>query len=196
MRTLVAADRESWRQWLAANHETAERIWLVYFKKPGRTSSGRGTVAGSGVAYEDSVEEALCFGWIDSLIKRIDDTKYVRLFTPRSDDRNWSAVNRRRVAKVIAEGRMTPAGLAKAGFLSGPLRPASRQKPAVAAMPEYMRLALQADKGAWRNYNRLAPSYQRLYIAWIASAKKEQTRRRRLAEAVELLAENRKLGLK
>jgi uncharacterized protein YdeI (YjbR/CyaY-like superfamily) len=91
---------------------------------------------------------------------------------------------------------MTPAGLAKAGFLSGPLRPASRQKPAVAAMPEYMRLALRADKGAWRNYNRLAPSYQRLYIAWIASAKKEQTRRRRLAEAVELLAENRKLGLK
>jgi uncharacterized protein YdeI (YjbR/CyaY-like superfamily) len=196
MQTLVAADREAWRDWLAANHETAKRIWLVYFKKGGRTSSGKAEVAASGIAYEDSVEEALCFGWIDSLIKRIDDTKYARLFTPRSDEGNWSAVNRRRVAKVIAEGRMTPAGLAKAGFLSEPARPAPRQKPAVAAMPEYMRLALQADKGAWRNYNRLAPSYQRLYIAWIASAKKEQTRRRRLAEAVELLAENRKLGLK
>jgi uncharacterized protein YdeI (YjbR/CyaY-like superfamily) len=188
-KTLVAADREAWREWLAANHQSAKQIWLVYFKKSGKR-------AGTGVAYEDSVEEALCFGWIDSLIKKIDATKYARLFTPRVDDENWSASNRKRVAKVIAEGRMTPAGLAKASFLRKSVRAAAPRKRPDLVMPDYMKRSLRASKRAWENYNRLAPSYQRQYIGWITTAKKEETRQRRLAEAVALLAENRKLGLK
>ena len=108
----------------------------------------------------------------------------------------WSALNKKRAAKVIAEGRMTPAGAAKAGFLENPGRAAVPRKRRKVAMPNYMEVALRASKSAWENYNGLAPSYQRLYIGWIISAKKEETRQRRLAEAVALLAENRKLGLK
>jgi len=187
--TLVVTDRETWQAWLTANHQSARQIWLVYFKKGSK-------MAGAGVAYEDSVEEALCFGWIDSLIKKIDATKYARLFTPRIDDENWSALNKKRMAKVITEGRMTPAGLAKASFLGKPGRVAAPRKRPVLALPNYMKLALRASKSAWENYNRLAPSYQRQYIGWITTAKKEETRQRRLAQAVALLTENRKLGLK
>jgi uncharacterized protein YdeI (YjbR/CyaY-like superfamily) len=105
MKQVHVSTRDRWRKWLTANHQKEkDGIWLVFHKK----HTGR-----PALDYEDAVEEALCFGWIDSLIKRIDDDKYGRKFTPRKDTSNWSSTNRRRVEKIIKEGRMTEFGLAK-----------------------------------------------------------------------------------
>ena len=151
--------------------------------------------AEASIAYEDSVEEALCFGWIDSLIRRLDDDQYARLFTPRIDHKNWSEMNKKRIAKLIQEGRMTAAGLAKASYLIDDNHAAAKKGRAL-TVPDYMRQALLANKRALKNFNNLAPSYQRHYIGWITSAKKEETRQKRLAEAIGLLTRNLKLGLK
>ena len=193
-KTLLVAERDQWRAWLAKNHKTEKKVWLIYFKKRARKAS---------IAYEDSVEEALCFGWIDSLIRRLDDDQYARLFTPRIDHKNWSEMNKKRIAKLIQEGRMTAAGLAKASYLIEDNHAAAKKETRVAAkkgrsltVPDYMRQALLANKSALENFDNLAPSYQRHYIGWITSAKKEETRQRRLAEAIGLLARNLKLGLK
>src|SRR5207248_6123233 len=102
--TLYVKDRRQWRSWLARHHRTAPEIWLIYYKK----HSGRPRIP-----YEDAVEEALCFGWIDSIVKAIDGETFAQKFTPRRDSSKWSALNRRRVRKLIQEGRMTEAGLAK-----------------------------------------------------------------------------------
>ena len=152
------------------------------------------------MSYEDAVEEALCHGWIDSIIKRIDDARYARKFTPRTDNRNWSDLNKTRIARLIREGRMTEAGLAKVGY-SNPERPPARSKRDVAqekfsVAPPFMERALAANREVWENFQKLAPSHKRNYVAWITMAKREETRRKRLAEAIQLLAANRKLGLK
>jgi len=185
-KTLLMAKRDQWRAWLAKNHKTEKKVWLIYFKKHARKAS---------IAYEDSVEEALCFGWIDSLIRRLDDDQYTRLFTPRIDHKNWSEMNKKRIAKLIQEGRMTAAGLAKASYLIEDNHAAAKKGRSL-TVPDYMRQALLANKRALKNFNNLAPSYQRHYIGWITSAKKEETRQKRLAEAIGLLTRNLKLGLK
>jgi len=104
--TYRSNDRESWRAWLAENHTSTKFVWVLFTKK----HTGEPCMS-----YEESVEEALCFGWIDSTVKRIDDRMYARKFTPRTDYENWSELNKRRVEKCIREGRMTAAGLAKIG---------------------------------------------------------------------------------
>jgi uncharacterized protein YdeI (YjbR/CyaY-like superfamily) len=194
-RTLTVGDGAAWRAWLAENHASAERIWLVYFKRPAGKQTKR-AARPAGLAYEESVEEALCFGWIDSLVKRIDDERYARLFTPRVDGTTWSPTNRRRLAKVIADGRMTPAGLAKA---PGPRDAPSRPPPRLAApkeLPPDFSAALLAERRAAEYFARLAPAKRRRYLGWITLAKRADTRARRIAEAVVLLAQHRELGLK
>lgn len=105
MKQVHVTTRAQWRDWLAANHDREPQgIWLVFSKR----ETGRPTLD-----YDEAVEEALCFGWIDSIIKRLDGATYCRKFTPRKDDSAWSALNRKRVAKAIGEKRMTPAGLVK-----------------------------------------------------------------------------------
>jgi uncharacterized protein YdeI (YjbR/CyaY-like superfamily) len=147
------------------------------------------------MSYEESVEEALCFGWVDSIIKRVDDATYARKFTPRSDDENWSELNRRRAAKCIREGRMTEAGLAKIRYMDAqpPLRPTV---PKSVTVPPFMSRALQQHPDAWDYFNALSPSHRRNYTLWITSAKREQTRQKRLREAIRLLRKKQKLGLK
>src|SRR5438128_12542804 len=101
--TLLVSDRLKWREWLAQHHHDRREIWLIYYKK----SSGK-----VGISYEESVEEALCFGWIDGATKGIDEQTYAGRFTPRRPRSPWSASNRKRVARLIHEGRMTEAGMA------------------------------------------------------------------------------------
>jgi len=101
--TLFVDGRQAWRAWLAQHHHNRKEIWLVYYKK----SSGK-----VGISYEESVEEALCFGWIDGAIKGIDEHTYAGRFTPRRPRSPWSASNRERVARLLREGRMTEAGMA------------------------------------------------------------------------------------
>ena len=178
--------RAAWRAWLAKNHDRASEIWLVYDKK----ATGRPRVA-----YAEAVEEALCFGWIDGIAKPIDEERYAQRFTPRREKSKWSALNRRRFARLVREGKMTPAGRARR-----PLRsvPASRSPAAVVGdtVPVYVQKALSANRAARDFFESLAPSYRRLYVGWIDSAKKEETKQRRLAEAIGRLARRQKPGLK
>ncbi len=102
--SLYVSTREEWRAWLEQHHQGESEVWLIYYK----AHTGQPSIP-----YEDSVEEALCFGWIDSIIQKLDEDRYARKFTPRTNTARWSEPNRRRVAKLIREGRMTAAGLAK-----------------------------------------------------------------------------------
>ncbi len=180
-RTLHVETRSEWRAWLAEHHARATEIWLVYNKK----RSGRPRVA-----YDEAVEEALCFGWIDGLTKPIDADRYAQRFTPRRENSRWSELNRRRFARLVKEGRMTAAGRAREPSKPSPVeRPPSRT-------PSYIVAALRRHPEAHRFFRELAPSYRRLYVRWIDSAKREETRQRRLAEAIERLARNQKPGLK
>ena len=184
-KTLLVTTREAWRAWLEARHDAETEIWLVYHKR--HTKRPR-------IAYADAVEEALCFGWIDSVVRRLDEGRYAQKFTPRRPGSQWSESNRRRFAKLRAAGRLAPAGAAKAPP-AAPTRkrvPAGRDVP----VPGYIEQSLRRRPRAWRNFTAFAPSYRRLYVRWIEAAVRPETRERRLAEATALLFENRKLGLK
>ena len=182
--SVACRDRAAWRAWLAAHHDRRTEVWLVFFKK----ATGRPTVS-----YEEAVEEALCFGWIDSIIRRVDEARYAQRFSPRKDAARWSATNIARARKMIGRGLMTEAGLAKFRAPSPHVPPASR--PGLELSPELLSV-LKARRRAYANFLRLTPSQSRLYVGWIMSAKKEETRRRRLAEAVDRLEQGRPLGMK
>jgi uncharacterized protein YdeI (YjbR/CyaY-like superfamily) len=176
-KSFTPKNQKDWRKWLEKNHNREQEVWLVYFKP----ASGK-----SNIDYETSVEEALCFGWIDSIIQRIDENKYARKFNPRRMESRWSETNKRRVLKIIGEGRMTKAGLAKITFdvekvdihRSKPKRPSVE-------MPEHVERALRSQPGAWEAFQEVRPSLKRNYILWLMDAKKPETFERRL----KLLAE-------
>lgn len=184
MKTFDARTIERWHAWLETHHASASEIWLIFHKHhTGRPS----------VAYLDALDEALCYGWIDSLVRRIDDDRYARKFTPRKADSKWSAINRKRYAALEAAGRLTPAGKARspkgaASYSSRPTKPS--------AVPPYITATLKKTPAAWSYFQSLAPSHQRHYVGWIHMAKQQATRERRLAEAVRLLSAQQKLGLK
>jgi uncharacterized protein YdeI (YjbR/CyaY-like superfamily) len=183
LKTVDARTAMQWRRWLANHHNSESEVWLVFHKRhTGRQS----------MTYEDAVNEALCFGWVDSLIKRLDDERYARKFTPRKPRSVWSAANRRRYNRLKKSGRLTVAGLERAPTdrTPGPLR----ELPT--SVPRYMREAFRSRPAAWRTFEALPTSERRRYVAWIDFAKREETRTRRLREAVRLLASGRKLGLK
>lgn len=157
-------------------------MWLVFCK------------AHTGVepiAYEDAVREALCFGWIDSLVKRLDDDRYARKVTPRKPASKWSDINRRRWAELEAAGLLAPAGLA-----ASPTSNAYAPRPLVPDLPAYIPKALEANPKAWEFFQQLAPTYRRDFVVWIHTAKRQETRERRIRESIALLAEGKKLGLK
>ena len=186
MKTLLVRTVDQWREWLAGHHASEPEIWLVFHKQhTGRTTLDR----------EASVEEALCFGWIDSLVRRLDDERYAVKFTPRKPDSRWSDVNRRRYASLERRGLLMPAGLANAptGKRAHTVR---QRRPLDAAVPRYIERAFKAEPAAWRFFETLAPSYRRAYVGWIDAAKREETKERRLREAVARLAKGEKLGLK
>jgi uncharacterized protein YdeI (YjbR/CyaY-like superfamily) len=185
LKTLRAVDPEAWRTWLKKHHTSETEIWLLFPK------NHTGLPA---VSYDHALDEALCYGWIDSIIRRIDDDWYARKFTPRTNCTNWSELNRKRVAKLVQEGRMTPAGISKIANADVPAP--TQQRRLDASMPPFFEQALERNSRARANFDRLAPSYRRAYIMWVTQAKREETRLRRLSEAVQLLAANKKLGLK
>ncbi len=181
---LFFEDRDGWRAWLEAHHATVREVWLVFFKK----HTGR-----VGLPYGDAVEEALCFGWIDSLVKRLDDDRYARKFTPRTDTTTWSASNLERIRSLIASGRMTDAGLAKVPADVEP-QPSVASRPL--EIPVVLAVALDASPDAKRFFEALPPSARRDVIHWVGSAKRQTTRERRVAEAISLFANGRRLGLR
>ena len=185
---VTCSDRSQWRSWLQQNHDSQAEAWLVYFRK----STGRPCVS-----YRESVEEALCFGWIDGLKKRIDEQRYAHRFTPRRPGSRWSQLNIRLAGELIERGLMTPAG--QAAFDQRKTYDASSlktRKTAEELLPPGMERELRANRKAWENYMALAPGYRRQYAGWLASAVRPETRRQRLAEALALLEQNKKLGMK
>jgi uncharacterized protein YdeI (YjbR/CyaY-like superfamily) len=181
---LELKNRAAWRRWLGKNHSSVREVWVVFYKK----HTGK-----EGLTYDELVEEALCFGWIDSIIKRLDDDRYARKVTPRTNLAKWSATNLRRVRQLTDDGRMTSVGLAKIPSDVEAL-PAVSSRPL--EVPSFMADALAQHPVAQAFFESLAPSYRRNFIHWISSAKREETRARRLAEAIALLSEEKKLGMK
>jgi uncharacterized protein YdeI (YjbR/CyaY-like superfamily) len=182
--TLDVHTRAAWHAWLEKHHGSASEIWLVFHKQH---------TGAPGVGYEDSIEEALCFGWVDSLVRRLDDDRYARKFTPRKPGSAWSVINRRRYASLAQRGLLQEAGRVNAPGTKVAIAP---PRGAWATLPKYIERALKESGAAWRHFEQLAPSYRRKYIGWIDSAKRDDTKERRLREAVGLLAKGKKLGLK
>ncbi len=173
---------EEWRAWLRANHAASAGVWLVFHKPHTGIRS---------IGYEDSVCQALCFGWIDSLIKRLDDDRYARKFTPRKPDSRWSASNRRRWTALSAAGQLEPAGLA-----ASPAGRPDAAPPPIPTLPPYIARALRRTPRAWRTFQDLPPGQRRRFVAWIHLARRPETRAKRLREAVALLTAGKTLGLK
>ena len=186
MKTLRVRTADQWRDWLAQHHDSEAEVWLIFHKKHTGIAS---------IAYADAVEEALCFGWVDSLLKPLDDRRYALKFTPRRADSRWSTRNRQRYAALKASGRLTPAGLNRPptgrGYGPRPQRLALPSK-----LPAYMKAALKQNPAAFRQFKALSLPQRRRYFAWIESAKKEETKARRLEEAIRLLTAGKILGLK
>jgi uncharacterized protein YdeI (YjbR/CyaY-like superfamily) len=216
MQLLEVADGAAWRAWLGEHGGVEREVWLVFWKRH------TGRVA---VDYEEAVEEALCFGWIDSLVRRVDDDRYAQKFTPRKPASAWSTSNLRRFAKLEREGRMTAVGralgpppevaatTAAAAATAGSTVAAQAGGTAAATaggaagsagavgrgaveLPAYLEAGLRAHPAEWAYFSSLAPSHRRNYVRWIDSAKRQETRERRLAEALTLLAQKQQLGLK
>lgn len=186
-KTFTPTGVADWRSWLEQNSAVEREIWLVFY----RPQAGQPTLS-----YEESVREALCWGWIDSLIQRIDDDRYARLFTRRVDWQKWSETNRRRVRALAREGRIQPAVLAliPGEVLDENAAPVTRVIPA--EPPAWLLERIQASPAAWATWEKLSPSQRRLYIGWILDAKKEETRLRRADEAVGRLERGLPLGFK
>ncbi|MFN2144845.1 MAG: YdeI/OmpD-associated family protein [Anaerolineales bacterium] len=189
METLELNTIAEWRTWLSQNHNCFSEIWLVYYKKESGLPS---------LEYKETLDEALCYGWVDSIIKKLDDEKYVRKFTPRREDSKWSLVNKTRVEELIVEGRMTEHGLAlvEAAKKSGAWDNPGTKPEMDFEIPEELSAALEENPEAAAFFESLAKTYRKQYIAWIATAKRAETREKRTAEAIQLLAEGKKLGLK
>src|SRR5262249_9324105 len=144
------------------------------------------------IDYQDALDEALCFGWVDSLVKRLDDRRFARKFTPRRADSRWSAVNRKRYAELKAAGRLQPPGIERRPTKRG-YDPRPARLPLPSKLPEYIQAALRDHPKALRHFEALPPSEGRRYFAWIDSAKREETKLRRLKEAIRLLAKGKVL---
>jgi uncharacterized protein YdeI (YjbR/CyaY-like superfamily) len=192
IKTLEVRSRPEWRKWLSDNYDSQSEIWLVFRKRHTGHTGHAGHTGVTSLSYIDAVEEALCFGWIDSLVRRLDDARYARKFTPRKADSKWSTINRRRYADLKSRGLLAAPGLERAPTN----RSGDAPRPSASAIPSYIEERLKADPRAWHYFEQLAPSYRRAYIGWIEAAKQEETKEKRLREALSLLAAGKKLGLK
>jgi len=176
-------DRAAWRRWLAKQHGRSPGIWLVFDKKSSRPDR---------LAYGHAVEEALCFGWIDSLVKRLDDDRYVQLFTPRKPKSTWSRSNKLRVERLLAEGLMAAAGLASIELAKANGSWESLDAVEAFVMPDDLARALAAVPGAAEKFAAFAPSQRKAYLHWISQAVRPETRAKRIQEVAVLAAAGRK----
>jgi uncharacterized protein YdeI (YjbR/CyaY-like superfamily) len=173
---ILMRSREAWRRWLERHHARRTEVWIAYHK----AHTGKPSVA-----YVEAVEEALCFGWIDGQVRRIDDDSWCQRFTPRRRGSTWSKVNLRRFARLLAEGRVTEAGRAAGPTVETRVADAFWDKPDVT--PPDVEAGLKASARAWAHFQALSPSRRKQFVAMLSSAKKPETRARRFALAIELL---------
>lgn len=178
-----AATAEEWREWLAANHDSSTGVWLVTYKK----DSGRPVLS-----YAVSVEEALCFGWVDSVKYTLDEQRAMQMFTPRKRGSQWSGLNKRRVEQLIADGRMTDAGLRKIQEAQADGSWTLYDDIEAILIPGDLDGALRADPAADAHFRAFSDSSRKTILWWIKSARTDATRQKRIAETVRLAAQNLK----
>ena len=173
------ASRAEWRQWLAEHHASAPGVWLIYCKK----SSGLPSLT-----YAEAVEEALCFGWIDSHPRKLDAERSQQLYTPRRPKSGWSKVNKERLMRLEAAGQLMPAGLAAIARAKQNGSWESLDAAEAGLVPDDLVAALATDATAARHFAAFAPSARKAILTWVLSAKQPETRARRVAETVRLAA--------
>lgn len=179
--TFYAKDRTSWRSWLIENHETTQNVWLIIYKKQSGTPS---------VYYDEAVDEALCFGWIDSSIKKNDDDSYLQFFAKRNPKSNWSKVNKEKVAKLIAEGLMTEAGQKMITLAQKTGTWTALDEVENLTLPTDLALAFEANQVAEGYFEKFPRSVKRGILEWLLNAKQEATRQKRIQEIVTLAERN------
>ena len=178
---------QEWRTWLQQNHTEKNAVWLIHYNK----SSGK-----TGITYDEALEEALCFGWIDGKMKSLDDEKYIIRYSPRKAKSVWSKLNKDKAEQLIASGKMTDAGLTKIeeakrnGYWDSAYTNRKTDE-----LPSDLKNALQLDEDAWYNFQRFANSYRNTYIGWVNMAKSEETRKRRISEVLKRSSMNKKPGM-
>ena len=178
-----ADSRAAWRAWLEEHHDTSPGVWLVSYKK----GSGK-----PGVSYPEAVEEALCFGWIDSRPNALDDERYMQRFSPRKPDSPWSALNKRRITKLIDDGLMTPTGMAKIEAAKRDGTWNADDEIENLTVPNDLKQALAVHDKAADHFAAFSDSSKKQILWWIASAKRSETRAKRIEETARLAAENKK----
>lgn len=182
-KTLYVSTRRAWRAWLAKHHKTATEIWLVFYKK----ASGKPRIP-----YNDAVEEALCYGWIDSQTQGLDDKRWAQRFSPRRPSSKLSPMNRERVRRLIARRKMTKAGLASIAHAFDPRTDGT----ATWKVPADIARRLKADARVWRNFQRLPESYKRIRVGWIdGSRRRKDVFESRLEYFMRMTAQNKRFGM-
>ena len=183
--------RSQWRKWLEKNHSTSPSVWMIYYKK----ETGKRKFDMS-----EAVEEALCFGWIDSIAQKLDDERTMQKFTPRKSKSVWSKINKQRIEKLIEQKLMTPAGMSK---IKEAKKNGSWNSLANSdfhaennSMPEDLLKAFSKNKKALENFQSFPPGYRKRFLFWIDSAKTPETKAARIKQTLLMAAANKKPGLK
>ena len=179
-------DAAEWRKWLQRNHARSQGEWVYMYKKSAKT----------GLRYQEALDEALCFGWIDGQIHAVDEEKFRQRWTPRRPGSVWSQANKDRVKRLVTEGRLCEAGLAAvtAARQTGKWQAAYTNRREDTVPPDLVK-ALRADPAAWRNFQGFARTYRNMYTGWVLGAKQEATRQRRIQAVVRRARENRRPGI-
>jgi uncharacterized protein YdeI (YjbR/CyaY-like superfamily) len=177
--------QEQFRQWLAENHDSASEVYIGMYRKSSRNV---------GITYNEALNEALCFGWIDGVRRTVDDESFAQRFTPRRKGSNWSAVNIRRFHELKSFGRVHPAGQAAFDAYDGPPSGYSFAEQGAISFPDEFEAKLRANAGAWAYWESRPPRYRRMATFWVMSAKQEATRRRRLESLIADSAAGKSIG--
>jgi len=176
-----APDAATWRAWLAEHHLTTKAVWLIYYKK----ESGY-----SRVSYDDAVDEAICFGWIDSVIKKLDDERSIQYFCPRKLKSNWSRVNKARVERLLAADKIMPEGLAKIEWAKQNGTWDALNGVENSEIPTDLQTAFEANPLAEQNFMAFARTYKRGILEWLLNAKRPETRLTRIEKIVSMAEKN------
>ncbi len=181
-KTLYVKDRGAWRRWLSKNHNKEKEIWLIYYKK----ASGK-----KRIPYNDAVDEALCFGWIDSIVKKVDEERFAQRFSPRRRGSVLSQMNKERIRKLVAERRMKRVGLAAVSHAYNPHLDHDGF-----IVPKYIINAIRKNRDAWMHFQKLPESYKRIRIAYIMGQRRhsEEAYRKSLANFIRMTAKNKRFG--
>ena len=187
--TLYVTDRREWRSWLAKNHRTAKEIWLIYYNK--KSSKPR-------IPYNDAVEEALCYGWIDSIVKKYDEERAAQRFSPRRKNSSLSELNKERIRRLIETKKMTAAGLESIAHHLKDNSSAGKDTLPFSefTLPEDILNELKSDRAVWKNFQRFPEHYKRIRIGWIDGARERPEEfRKRLRYFIRMTAKNKMFGM-